>query len=78
MFQGLKFTRPENTRQYEDLRQEVRDFLKEERAAGTFTPTGEFGGGFSFEFSQKLGKRGWIGMTWPKEFGGHERSFDER
>ena len=78
MFQGLKFTRPENTRQFEDLRQEVRDFLKEERAAGTFTPTGEFGGGFSFEFSQKLGKRGWIGMTWPKEFGGHERSFDER
>ncbi len=78
MFQGLRFTRPENTRQYESLRADVRAFLKAERDAGTYQQTGEFGGGFSFAFSQKLGKRGWIGMTWPKEYGGQERSFDER
>ena len=25
-----------------------------------------------------MGKRGWIGMTWPKQHGGHERSAQER
>ncbi len=25
-----------------------------------------------------MGARGWIGMTWPKKYGGHERSFAER
>jgi alkylation response protein AidB-like acyl-CoA dehydrogenase len=25
-----------------------------------------------------VGERGWIGMTWPKRYGGHERSFLER
>ena len=25
-----------------------------------------------------MGQRGWIGMTWPKQHGGHERSFLER
>ena len=30
------------------------------------------------EFSKKLGAKGWIGITWPKEYGGSERSFLER
>lgn len=29
-------------------------------------------------FSRKLGERGWLGMTWPRRFGGHERSSLER
>ena len=29
-------------------------------------------------FSKKLGDRGWLGMTWPKKYGGHERSAMER
>ncbi len=29
-------------------------------------------------FSRKMGERGWIGMTWPKRYGGHERSMLER
>ena len=29
-------------------------------------------------FSRKLGERGWIGMTWPARYGGHERSQLER
>jgi acyl-CoA dehydrogenase len=61
----------------QELRQEVRAFLKEEIAAGTFTPAGRRGG-FSREFSRKVGARGWIGMTWPKQYGGHERSHLER
>lgn len=30
------------------------------------------------DFSRKMGARGWIGMTWPKEYGGGERSSFER
>ena len=29
-------------------------------------------------FSRKMGARGWIGMMWPKRYGGHERSALER
>jgi len=63
----------------EALRVEVRAFLKEEIAAGTFDPqTVPMTDGFSREFSRKVGAKGWIGMTWPKEYGGQERSFLER
>lgn len=30
------------------------------------------------QFSKKLGEAGLLGMTWPKEYGGHERSQLER
>jgi len=30
------------------------------------------------EFSRKLGRRGWIGMTWPQKYGGGGRSNLER
>jgi len=61
------------------LRREVRAFLAAEIAAGTYHPQ-EPGNdhGFSPEFSRKVGAKGWIGMTWPKQYGGHERSFLER
>jgi acyl-CoA dehydrogenase len=63
----------------EELRIEVREFLKQEIAAGTFDPnTAPMSNGFSREFSRKVGAKGWIGMTWPKKYGGHERSFLER
>ena len=29
-------------------------------------------------FTRKIAERGWIGMTWPKKFGGQERSYLER
>lgn len=34
--------------------------------------------GYSPEFARQLGDRGWIGMTWPVEAGGHGRSPLER
>jgi alkylation response protein AidB-like acyl-CoA dehydrogenase len=34
--------------------------------------------GFDADFSAKLGARGWLGMTWPKRYGGHERDAVER
>ena len=60
-----------------ELRQEVRDFLLEEIEAGSFSPDGGKGS-FSREFSRRVGVKGWIGMTWPKKYGGHERSHLER
>jgi alkylation response protein AidB-like acyl-CoA dehydrogenase len=33
---------------------------------------------YDADFSKRLGARGWIGMVWPKAYGGHERSAIER
>lgn len=63
----------------EKLRFEVREFLEEELLAGTFQPRCDsWLGSYSAEFSKKLGDKGWLGMTWPKKYGGHERSSLER
>ena len=59
------------------LRAQVRAFLKAEWPADCW-PNSDFGAGHDPAFSRKLGERGWIGMTWPKEHGGGERSFFER
>jgi alkylation response protein AidB-like acyl-CoA dehydrogenase len=61
------------------LRQEVRAFIAEEVAAGTFLPDRPWDGdSHNRAFSRQVGAKGWIGMTWPKKYGGHERSFLER
>ena len=74
MFQFDPVTLPSGAAQ---LRAEVREFL-----AGCTDQLGEpnsdFGSGHDAQFSRKLGRRGWIGMTWPKAYGGAERSFFER
>src|SRR5215831_4359047 len=61
------------------LRREVRSFLFGEIAAGTFDPRrGVASAVFDPGFSRRVGARGWIGMTWPRRYGGRERSFLER
>lgn len=61
------------------LRSEVRAFLDEAVQTGVFVPRVDaWLGGFSASFSRELGARGWLGMTWPKQFGGHERSSLDR
>lgn len=72
-FTPIVLTETENA-----LRLEVRKFLDEHGSFLTnscaidswFVP--------SPEFSRLLGKRGWIGMTWPRQYGGGERSYLER
>lgn len=62
-----------------DLRQEVRAFLADEIAAGVFDPSRpDSGAENADDFARRVGQRGWIGMTWPKVYGGQERSFLER
>ncbi|MFN3743229.1 MAG: acyl-CoA dehydrogenase family protein [Hyphomicrobiaceae bacterium] len=60
------------------LRAEVRAFLSEEKAKGTFVPTVGAMVAADPAFSARLGARGYLGMTWPKAYGGHERSALER
>jgi alkylation response protein AidB-like acyl-CoA dehydrogenase len=63
----------------ERVRAEVREFLAAELAAGSFeTHVDTWLSGVDPAFSRKLGERGWLGMTWPKRYGGHERSAMER
>src|SRR5258708_27273553 len=59
----------------EKLRKEVRAFLAEEVAKGSFDPHSPHGVDTDVAgFSKRVGERGWIGMTWPKKYSGHERS----
>ena len=62
----------------EVLRQEVRAFLAQTLDSQSKDQKMLSWSGMDFEFSRKLGARGWIGMTWPKCYGGHERSALER
>jgi alkylation response protein AidB-like acyl-CoA dehydrogenase len=56
----------------------VRDFLKTALAGRKPVERAESWTGMDAEFSRQMGQRGWIGMTWPKQHGGHERSSLER
>jgi hypothetical protein len=62
----------------EALRKEVRAFIAAEVAKGSFAPSRNSWSSFDQDFSRKCGERGYIGMTWPKRYGGHERSALER
>jgi alkylation response protein AidB-like acyl-CoA dehydrogenase len=74
----FKFELGELPPEAEALRHEVRNFLREHLGEPTPARRARSWGGFDREFSRKMGKRGWIGMTWPKTYGGHERSALER
>ncbi|WP_427109777.1 acyl-CoA dehydrogenase family protein [Lysinibacillus xylanilyticus] len=70
----VQFT-PEQDR----FRLDVRTFLKDELAKGTFTPKCDsWLSGDDPEFSTLIGQKGWIGLTWPKKYGGQERSTIDR
>ncbi len=77
MFQGLTFEPFKLPAETESLREEVRAFVKD-ALDEDYLPNSDFNTGESATFSKKLAEKGWIGMTWPKEYGGGERSFLER
>jgi alkylation response protein AidB-like acyl-CoA dehydrogenase len=77
MFQGLTFEPFQLPSEAEKLRMEVREFLTSALDPEVL-PNSDFNAGDSAEFSKSLGTKGWIGMTWPREYGGAERSFLER
>jgi acyl-CoA dehydrogenase len=62
----------------EALRREVRGFLDEEMARYSPAERARTWFGFDPAFSRKVGERGWIGMTLPRQYGGHERPDSDR
>jgi alkylation response protein AidB-like acyl-CoA dehydrogenase len=60
------------------LRAEVRAFLAEHAPRWTPEIRARSWMGFDRDFTRAVGARGWIGMCWPKAYGGAERSFLER
>lgn len=72
------FSDPPVLPEAEALRAEVRAFLAEELKNVPAHVGAASWSGFDAGFSRKMGARGWIGMTWPKQYGGHERTSLER
>lgn len=75
----LDFHAPTATPMLAELRREVREFLRAEAEAGSFDPLNlDPSKRFDRAFSEKIGAKGWIGLSWPKEHGGQARSYVER
>ncbi|HWI42495.1 MAG TPA: acyl-CoA dehydrogenase family protein [Nocardioides sp.] len=69
--------------QQEALREELRayfaDLVTPEVRAGLASATGEFGeAGVYKDVIRQIGKDGWLGIGWPKEYGGQARSMVEQ
>ena len=62
----------------EILRSEVREFLPDALKDISKETRAETWYGADEEFSRKVGEKGWIGLNWPKEYGGAGRSAMER
>jgi len=67
------------TNELSNLRLEVRNFIMKSINDGVFSPTAD-AWVFSAnpDFSKKIGTMGWLGMSFPKKYGGHERTALER
>ncbi|HXT09432.1 MAG TPA: acyl-CoA dehydrogenase family protein [Roseiarcus sp.] len=75
---SFAFPAPPPSPESEALRAEVRAFLQQELADRAPIARAQSWNGVDAAFSRKLGQRGWLGLTWPKRYGGHERSALER
>ena len=60
------------------LRQQVRDLVASHEAKWPIELRANCWFSFDEDFSKALGAAGLLGMTWPKQYGGHERTMLER
>ena len=74
----MKFTPVVLTAQEEALRAEVRSFLAQEMPQGSYRPGLGMSSGRDPEFSRKLAKAGFVGLSIPQEYGGQGKSAVER
>jgi hypothetical protein len=74
----IEFSMPAFPTGHSQLRQEVRAFLEQELRTWRARDRAQSWNGFDANFTRKVASRGWIGMTWPKQYGGQERSALER
>ena len=75
---AFAFPAPPPCPEAETLRAEIRAFLKDALADRKPVEKAESWTGLDPAFSRAMGQRGWIGMTWPRQYGGQERSALER
>ena len=76
-----KFNFPsiKETNDLSNLRKEVRNFITKSLNHKDFEPSADaWVFSASPEFSKKLGSMGWLGMSFPKKYGGNERTALER
>jgi alkylation response protein AidB-like acyl-CoA dehydrogenase len=66
------------TAEQEAFRREVRAFLQEALPESPAIVEDAWICGFDREFSKKLAARGWIGLTWPREYGGQGKTYLDR
>ena len=65
----------------EEFRKEVREFMERELTPGIrdeYEHCTDYPHGFNKAITRKLGQRGWLTLTWPKEVGGKDASVWER
>lgn len=74
----FSFPPAELPREASEVRRSVRRFLDAERSNGRFEPRCSGWMVFDRDFSRRCGEKGFIGMAWPKAYGGGERSPLER
>lgn len=75
---SFSFEMPPRSPELENLRLKVREFLRTHISDMPLRERARTWHGFDAEFSRKVAERGWIGMTWPKRYGGQERTMLER
>jgi alkylation response protein AidB-like acyl-CoA dehydrogenase len=57
------------------FRREVRSFLEDEIQKGSFQPAcNGWVQGYDWNFTRKVAAQGWLGLTWPTEYGGQGKS----
>ena len=75
---AIRLIPTELTDQERALQAQVRAFCDEHLPRGRFEPGLGMSSGPSKELSRELGRRGWLGMALPKQYGGSDRSTVDR
>jgi alkylation response protein AidB-like acyl-CoA dehydrogenase len=78
MTSPFRFSPVDIPAEFAPLRREVRAFLAEHTLGWSGREVAHSWTSFNREFSRDVGRRGWIGMTWPIRYGGGGRSMLER
>lgn len=78
MFQPFGFKPPSLPPGTHELRAQVRAFIKDHADGWSGWTVGQSWTAFDRDFSKAVAREGWIGMTWPKRYGGGERTMFER
>ena len=67
------------TEEQKEFRKSIVAFLEEEIRQGFWKPACDaWIQGYDPEFTKRVAQKGWIGLTWPREYGGQGRSYIDR